>query len=38
MNGILVALVGALLCFYGIRSVNLGLLAIGFGLGWLIAD
>ncbi|MFC9876391.1 DUF4203 domain-containing protein [Nocardia salmonicida] len=38
MNGILVALVGALLCFYGIRSVHLGLLAIGFGLGWLIAD
>lgn len=38
MNGILVALVGALLCFYGVRSVNLGLLAIGFGLGWLIAD
>ncbi|MFD3748058.1 DUF4203 domain-containing protein [Nocardia sp. NPDC058633] len=38
MNGLLVALVGALLCFYGVRSVNLGLLAIGFGLGWLIAD
>lgn len=38
MNGILVVLVGALLCFYGIRSVHLGLLAIGFGLGWLIAD
>ncbi|MBF6181951.1 DUF4203 domain-containing protein [Nocardia otitidiscaviarum] len=38
MNGIVVALVGALLCFYGIRSVHLGILAIGFGLGWMIAD
>ncbi|MDO3649869.1 DUF4203 domain-containing protein [Nocardia mangyaensis] len=38
MNGIIVALVGALLCFYGVRSVHLGILAIGFGLGWLIAD
>ncbi|WP_188827995.1 TM7S3/TM198-like domain-containing protein [Nocardia camponoti] len=38
MNGIVVALVGLLLCFYGIRSVHLGILAIGFGLGWEIAD
>lgn len=38
MNGIIVAVVGVLLCFYGIRSVHLGILAIGFGLGWLIAD
>ncbi|WP_067813302.1 DUF4203 domain-containing protein [Nocardia inohanensis] len=38
MHGIVVALVGVLLCFYGIRSVHLGILAIGFGLGWLIAD
>lgn len=38
MNGIVVAVVGVLLCFYGIRSVHLGILAIGFGLGWLIAD
>ncbi|UGT57319.1 DUF4203 domain-containing protein [Nocardia asteroides] len=38
MNGIVVAVVGALLCFYGIRSVHLGIMAIGFGLGWLIAD
>lgn len=38
MNGVIVAAVGALLCFYGIRSVHLGILAIGFGLGWLIAD
>ncbi|MGS2806080.1 DUF4203 domain-containing protein [Nocardia sp. MW-W600-9] len=38
MNGIVVVVVGALLCFYGIRSVHLGILAIGFGLGWMIAD
>lgn len=38
MNGIVVTLVGALLCFYGIRSVHLGVLAVGFGVGWLIAD
>ncbi len=38
MNGIVVVIVGALLCFYGIRSVHLGILAIGFGLGWMIAD
>ncbi|TLF77372.1 TMEM198/TM7SF3 family protein [Nocardia cyriacigeorgica] len=38
MNGIVVAVVGVLLCFYGIRSVHLGILAIGFGLGWMIAD
>ena len=38
MSGIVVVLVGALLCFYGIRSVHLGVLAIGFGIGWLIAD
>ncbi|NEW40011.1 TMEM198/TM7SF3 family protein [Nocardia cyriacigeorgica] len=38
MNGLVVAVVGLLLCFYGIRSVHLGILAIGFGLGWMIAD
>ncbi|MEV5650960.1 DUF4203 domain-containing protein [Nocardia sp. NPDC052254] len=38
MSGIVVVLVGALLCFYGIRSVHLGVVAIGFGIGWLIAD
>ncbi|MFC9786927.1 DUF4203 domain-containing protein [Rhodococcus sp. NPDC127528] len=38
MNGIVIILVGALLCFYGIRSLHLAVLAIGFGLGWLIAD
>ncbi|MGW0044230.1 TM7S3/TM198-like domain-containing protein [Rhodococcus sp. NPDC003348] len=38
MSGIAVLLVGALLCFYGIRSMHLAVLAAGFGLGWLIAD
>lgn len=38
MNGIAVLLVGLLLCFYGIRSLHLGVLAIGFGLGWMMAD
>ncbi|SEL63299.1 MULTISPECIES: DUF4203 domain-containing protein [Rhodococcus] len=38
MSGIAVLLVGALLCFYGIRSLHLAVLAAGFGLGWLIAD
>lgn len=38
MNGLAVLLVGLLLCFYGIRSLHLGVLAIGFGLGWMMAD
>lgn len=38
MSGIVVLLVGALLCFYGIRSLHLAVLAVGFGLGWLLAD
>ncbi|MFC9790228.1 DUF4203 domain-containing protein [Rhodococcus sp. NPDC127528] len=38
MNGIAVLLVGALLCFWGIRSMHLAVLAAGFGLGWLITD
>lgn len=38
MSGIAVLLVGALLCFWGIRSMHLAVLAAGFGLGWLIAD
>ncbi|MCF8571036.1 DUF4203 domain-containing protein [Gordonia sp. HY002] len=36
-NGFVIVAVGALLCFYGVRSVHLGVLASGFGLGWLIA-
>ncbi len=38
MTGVVVLLVGVLLCFYGIRSVNLALLASGFALGYLVAD
>ncbi|GIG23011.1 hypothetical protein Cch01nite_37350 [Cellulomonas chitinilytica] len=38
MTGVVVLLVGVLLCFYGIRSVNLALLASGFAIGYLIAD
>ncbi|MFD1815509.1 DUF4203 domain-containing protein [Rhodococcus gannanensis] len=37
-GGIAVLLIGALLCFYGIRSMHLAVLAAGFGLGWLVAD
>ena len=35
---LVVLVVGVLLCFYGIRSVNLALLAAGFALGYLIAE
>jgi hypothetical protein len=38
MSGLAVVLVGALLCFWGIRSLHLAVLASGFGLGWLISD
>ncbi|WP_072805980.1 DUF4203 domain-containing protein [Rhodococcoides yunnanense] len=38
MNGIVVLLVGGLLCFYGIRSLHLAVLATGFGIGWLVTD
>ncbi|MFE3291251.1 DUF4203 domain-containing protein [Rhodococcus sp. NPDC059234] len=38
MSGVAVVLVGALLCFWGIRSLHLAVLASGFGLGWLITD
>ncbi|AEI10851.1 hypothetical protein [Cellulomonas gilvus] len=35
---LVVLLVGVLLCFFGVRSVNLALLAAGFALGFLVAD
>lgn len=38
MSGLAVVLLGALLCFWGIKSMHLAVLAAGFGLGWLIAD
>ncbi len=37
-TALVVLVVGVLLCFYGIRSVNLALLAAGFALGYLIAE
>lgn len=37
-NGIVIVLIGLLLCFYGVRSVHLGVLASGFGFGWILAD
>jgi hypothetical protein len=38
MSGVGVALVGLLLCFAGLRSIHLALLASGFALGWLLAE
>ncbi len=38
MSGIAILLIGALLCFYGIRSMHLAVLAAGFGVGWLVSD
>ncbi|NLG46788.1 DUF4203 domain-containing protein [Gordonia sp. (in: high G+C Gram-positive bacteria)] len=36
-NGLVILAIGALLCFYGVRSVHLGVIAAGFGLGWMVA-
>ncbi|MEV0948518.1 DUF4203 domain-containing protein [Rhodococcus sp. NPDC049939] len=38
MSGIGILLVGAVLCFAGIGSLHIAVLASGFGLGWLMAD
>jgi hypothetical protein len=38
MSGWVVLLVGILLCFLGIGSIHVAILASGFGLGWLLAD
>ncbi|MDM7855309.1 DUF4203 domain-containing protein [Cellulomonas alba] len=38
LRGLVVALVGALLCFYGIRSVHLAVLGSGFAIGFLVGD
>jgi len=37
-GGIAVLLVGLLLCFFGVRSLNLAVLASGFALGWLLTE
>lgn len=38
MTGVGVAAVGLVLCFAGLRSIHLALLASGFALGWLFAE
>lgn len=38
MSGWVVVGVGVVLCFFGIGSVHLAIMASGFGLGWLLAD
>jgi hypothetical protein len=38
VSGVGVALVGLLLCFAGVRSIHLALLASGFALGWLVSE
>lgn len=38
MSGVVVLLVGAVLCFLGVGSVHWAILASGFGAGWLLAD
>lgn len=37
-SALVVVAVGVLLCFFGIRSVNLALLASGFAVGYLVGD
>ena len=38
VSGLVVVGVGIVLCFFGIGSVHVAVLASGFGLGWLLAD
>ncbi|ABG93233.1 MULTISPECIES: hypothetical protein [Rhodococcus] len=38
MSGIAILLVGAVLCFAGVGSQHVAVIAAGFGLGWLLAD
>ena len=38
MSGWVVLVVGAVLCFLGVGSVHLAVLASGFGVGWLLGD
>ncbi|MFC9361820.1 DUF4203 domain-containing protein [Rhodococcus sp. NPDC057014] len=38
MSGIAILLVGAVLCFAGVGSLHVAVLASGFGLGWLVSD
>jgi hypothetical protein len=38
VSGVGLAVVGLLLCFVGLRSIHLAVLASGFALGWLVAE
>ena len=38
MSGWVVLAVGVVLCFFGVGSLHVALLASGFGVGWLLAD
>ena len=38
MSGLVVLVVGLVLCFLGIGSIHLAILASGFGLSWVLAD
>jgi membrane-associated HD superfamily phosphohydrolase len=38
MSGWAILLVGAVLCFLGVGSLHVAILASGFGLGWVLAD
>jgi hypothetical protein len=38
VSGLVIVLVGLILCFYGLGAIRLALLACGFGAAWLLAD
>jgi len=38
MSGWVILIVGIVLCFFGVGSIHVAVLASGFGLGWLLAD
>ena len=38
MSGWVILFVGVVLCFFGVGSIHVAVLAAGFGLGWLLAD
>jgi hypothetical protein len=38
MSGWVILVVGIVLCFLGVGSIHVAVLASGFGLGWLLAD
>ncbi len=38
MSGWVILLVGVVLCFFGVGSMHVAILASGFGLGWVLAD